>query len=225
MFVRRVVGRVYTQTIRKLLPITDDVGQSSNVRNVNQEKRAFDSRLPWHVPSIRPNFKSSIISAIDKYTQPGDDVIVIGGGDGITAVHEGNQVGDGGQVVVYEAVGNKVENIKINFEMNEVPCDYMVKHAIIGDIRDANNKTGISSKIPPSNLPTCDVLELDCEGAESIILERLDSRPRTMIIEIHPNQGAPEDEIREKLFKLGYEIVDTYEGFYVHKVLVAQEDE
>jgi hypothetical protein len=58
----------------------------------------------------------------------------------------------------------------------------------------------------PSELPACDILELDCEGAESYILKNMTIKPRTIITETHGCYGAPEEEVKSILSKLGYDI-------------------
>lgn len=39
---------------------------------------------------------------------------------------------------------------------------------------------------PPQKIPACDVLELDCEGAEIEIIESINFTPRALIVELHP---------------------------------------
>jgi hypothetical protein len=57
-----------------------------------------------------------------------------------------------------------------------------------------------------SDLPECDVLELDCEGAEYKILSEMEIRPRDLFIEIHPNHRQINDKVPELLDELGYDI-------------------
>lgn len=57
-----------------------------------------------------------------------------------------------------------------------------------------------------SDLPECDVLELDSEGAEYKILSEMEIRPRDLFIEIHPNHRKINDKVPELLDELGYDI-------------------
>ena len=47
----------------------------------------------------------------------------------------------------------------------------------------------VGGRVDPQALPTCDVLEMDAEGAELDILKDLAIRPRILIVEMHPRQG------------------------------------
>ena len=62
--------------------------------------------------------------------------------------------------------------------------------------------------ILPEELPSCDVLELDCEGSEIDILRRMVITPRVIIVEIHPWLfKEPAEWVVENLITQGYEIV------------------
>lgn len=65
-----------------------------------------------------------------------------------------------------------------------------------------------SKKVAPDELPKCDVLISDCEGAEKRILEELDHRPKTIIVETHGDLGAPEVIVTDRLNEMGCEIIN-----------------
>jgi hypothetical protein len=44
--------------------------------------------------------------------------------------------------------------------------------------------------LPPSELPPCNVLELDCEGAEVEILREMNIQPRVILVETHDHFSA-----------------------------------
>ena len=60
----------------------------------------------------------------------------------------------------------------------------------------------------PEGLPECDLLELDCEGAEVEILTRMKIQPRTILVETHGAQGAPTALSRRVLEDRGYDVSD-----------------
>ena len=62
--------------------------------------------------------------------------------------------------------------------------------------------------MPPSQLPPCNVLQLDCEGAEAEILRGLIIRPRAILVETHGVFGAPTDLVASLLEKRGYVVSD-----------------
>jgi len=59
------------------------------------------------------------------------------------------------------------------------------------------------------DLPDCDVLVLDCEGAEIEILLEMEIRPRVVFVETHGMYYAPEVAIRDKLDCEGYKIDES----------------
>jgi hypothetical protein len=61
---------------------------------------------------------------------------------------------------------------------------------------------------PPSTVPECDVLDLDCEGAEVEILRELDFAPRVIVVEVHPHLGSPVEAVEAELAERGYDVVE-----------------
>jgi hypothetical protein len=62
--------------------------------------------------------------------------------------------------------------------------------------------------VPVSQLPECNVLELDCEGAEVDILRELVIQPRMILVETHGIYGAPTGLVASLLQKRGYIVSD-----------------
>jgi hypothetical protein len=56
-------------------------------------------------------------------------------------------------------------------------------------------------------LPECDVLVLDCEGAEVDILTQMDIWSDVVIVETHGIFDAPAKKIREILVEKGYKVL------------------
>jgi hypothetical protein len=72
----------------------------------------------------------------------------------------------------------------------------------------------------PETLPTCDVLQLDCDGAELEILKTLAIEPLVVIVEIYGMYGISEADIDHIMDKKGYAIAgkrtyDDRNGGYV----------
>lgn len=68
---------------------------------------------------------------------------------------------------------------------------------------------GDAEVVPPTDIPYCDVLVLDCEGAEIDILEEMKIRPRAVVVETHGMFDAPEAAVRDRLDQAGYEIIES----------------
>jgi hypothetical protein len=84
-----------------------------------------------------------------------------------------------------------------------------LNHAVVGDEISLKGKANGADIIGPTSLPNCDVLELDCEGAEQTILEKITIRPRVILVETHAYLGSSPDKIRTLLHELLYEITKT----------------
>ena len=80
-----------------------------------------------------------------------------------------------------------------------------VNHAIVGEaISVYGAPEDLSPRVvTPADLPECDVLALDCEGAEIVILRNLKFRPRAIAVESHGIYGAPSKMVRELLEQAG----------------------
>jgi hypothetical protein len=80
-----------------------------------------------------------------------------------------------------------------------------VENAIVGEGIDVWGDEG--DNVVPASLPECDVIVMDCEGAERSILQGLDDeqRPRLFIIESRQFQGVDPENVEQLLTKWGYQ--------------------
>lgn len=197
--IKYIVRKSHAQ-IRPLLPKNGFINRNSvKVDNAKLGDNLLGQRS-------RPNYEDGLISGHEKYTRQGDSVVIIGGGFGVTAVRTSKIVGDTGEVTVFEGGAENVEKIRRVAKLNSLD-GISVRHVIIGQARKVDGDTTDAKIISPTNLPECDVLELDCEGAEIDVLNELDFLPRVVIVELHPwlYSDRPEKPI-DLLEKLGYEI-------------------
>lgn len=173
--------------------------------------RLFDSVVPFQTGyPDRSAYESALVDGLRERVQPGDDVVVVGGGWGVTAVVAAVQAGPDGHVDVYEGSSEYVDRIHETLKLNGVSDRVSVHHAIVAEEIQLRGSSDGASTLQPSELPPCDLLELDCEGAERKILqafEERETRPRTILVETHGNLGAPSDEVTDRLDSLGYQLV------------------
>jgi hypothetical protein len=80
-----------------------------------------------------------------------------------------------------------------------------------------------TKKIDVEDLPECDVLEMDCEGAEKEILKKLQIKPRVIIVETHPDFESPPSEIKSILISMNYKVLKTIDRLSV-PLLIAEID-
>jgi len=122
----------------------------------------------------------------ENLTNEGDDVIIIGGGHGVTTIYTAKKVGPSGSVKVFEggAVAKYIDQLTI---LNKVEDVVEIEHAVVGEAAvlygEISNKSSFKN---PSDLKNCDVLEMDCEGSELEIITKMTIRPRVIIVEVHP---------------------------------------
>jgi len=85
----------------------------------------------------------------------------------------------------------------------------VVHHAVVGKAVDVYGSGGdVGDVFPSSQLPDCNVLEMDCEGAEAEILRTLTISPRAILVETHGIYGAPTRLIASLLESRGYVVSD-----------------
>jgi hypothetical protein len=132
-----------------------------------------------------------------------DKVVVIGGGIGITAVVASRL--SSAPVECFEAGAEPARFIRETVKRNQ--ANVVVHHSLVGPavyIYAAE----IGPELPISELPKCDVLEMDCEGSEVAILSQMTIRPRAILVETHGNLNAPTHVVRSILESMHYAVTD-----------------
>lgn len=154
----------------------------------------------------KPEYEEAIVLAIRKHARRGDNVVIVGGGWGVSAVAAAKQVGKGGHVRVYEGAKEGVEHVRETTELNSCSDRVTVEHAIIGREVSLYSEAGNATVRAGSELPACDLLVLDCEGAENDILDALEVHPSSIVVETHGFLGTPEETVRKRLDNAGYAV-------------------
>ena len=133
-------------------------------------------------------------------------MIIVGGGEGVTAVVAARAVGEAGSVVCFEGNSWNVSKVKATAARNKMSDRLTVEHAVVGEaIAVYGGPEQRSTRVvSPAELPECDILELDCEGAERLILPNMVIRPRVIAVETHGVYGAPTWMVKEILERLDY---------------------
>lgn len=199
--------------LRAVLPVRE-YGSCAGVRvsGPAEPRRGLDRLRPWRdTPEHRP-FEGALASVHREFTGAGDRVVIVGGGHGITTAVAANA---GADVTVFEPDPERREAIRRTLRLNDVDPEAIV---LRGDVVGELNRLEVEQKgldpeatpvVAPDELPPCDLLELDCEGAELAILEGLapEVRPRILAVEIHPIKldGAT-GPVLARLRELGYDV-------------------
>jgi hypothetical protein len=173
------------------------------------DDRFLDPQKNWYPHDFdRERYQSALVDGLRTYCREGDNVVVVGGGWGVTTVVAANQVGPDGAVTTYEGALEQVENTRRTASLNGIDEYCEVRHAIVSQSISLRGGAYGAEIVDPTDLPDCDVLELDCEGAESNILTEMEMRPRVILVETHGTFGSSTDTIRHILKECGYTITD-----------------
>lgn len=172
---------------------------------------AVPTTAPEEGRDYRPAFEQGTSGALRREVRRGDDVVVVGGGRGITTVVSARKAGSEGSVTTYEANSEMLETLRRTVRVNCVADTVTVEHAAVGPVSEQAESMfgpGDGERLEPSAIPACDVLELDCEGSEIEVLEGMDCRPRVVVVETHAPLGVPPADVAAVLEARGYEITD-----------------
>lgn len=200
----RIIHFIYFGYIRDKLPRKTARYNGQVVR----APRLLDNLVP-QVPYHKPNYESGIVAGLEKTVEPGDEIVIIGGGWGVTAAVAAKLTGPSGSVTVYEGAQQNVSHVRETAELNGVEDIITVNHAIVGPAIDLRGEAGEPERLEAKALSDCDVLELDCEGAERQILTELAIQPRAVVVESHGMYESPTDIVATLLSEKGYNVVST----------------
>lgn len=206
---------LYAEAVQRLFPHTGP----STINGVAMPMEArhphvkYDRFLPLYPPTARFYWsEEAVVTAHGLFTEHDDDIVIVGGGVGVTTVHASEQ-SETGSVTVYEAGETHAALTEKTLELNQVPTEWVVHQAAVGPAHELYGYETPTSvdQVETTDLPDCDVLELDCEGSELSILQELGIRPRVIIVEIHPYKGDFEPTaVLDELDRLEYHIERRY---------------
>lgn len=190
-----IVRPVYDRTIRPFLPRRIAVMNGIPVR----KPRLFD------FTDVNPRYENELLAGLHEHASPGDEIVIVGGGYGVSAVVAAERVKPDGRVTVYEAAGEQVERIKETLELNQVDYRVSVNHRTVGNAVEVWGED-LGEQLDPGALPEADLYVIDVEGAELSILKSLGPRPPVLLVEYHAIYGAPKDEVAAACKALGYDV-------------------
>lgn len=199
---RRAIHFGYNGLLRPRFPYTTVKFNGVTVRGA----KLFDRYVPSQ-QADRPTYESGIVNAIEMHIKAGDSVVVAGGGWGVSAVHAARNAGGAGSVIVFEGSKEMISRVSGTSELNGVEDRVDLRNAVVGHDVDVWGEA-TDDVVHPIDLPECDVLVLDCEGAEMEILDEMKIRPRIIIVEAHGVYDAPSTEVAFLLEEQGYTVTN-----------------
>lgn len=192
---RRIVQWCYDRFLRPHLP--RKFGYFNSV--LTRSPRLLDAN------DYDPDYEGPLLEGVRSSVESGDSVVIVGGGIGVSSVVAAERA-DSGPVTVFEASADRVSDIVATLEFHGLTDKVRVRHAAVGQVFQTWGRRGGDGAVSPDDLPNCNVLVMDCEGAERPILRGLTIRPRTIIVEYHEHLGAPRSEVVGGLERLGYSV-------------------
>ncbi|MBO0662454.1 FkbM family methyltransferase [Jiella sp. MQZ9-1] len=208
---RGVVGacmlRAY-RLMRGMLPCGTRVRYAGIV--IGLDRKVTDRMFPRFLASLAdiPDYEEALVAGLRRTLRSSDRVVVVGGGWGVTATVAAQHVGRWGSVRCFEGSAEGVRRVRKTCRLNDVSCQVRIEHAVVGEAHQVYGTMPTGAALAGRDLPDCDLLELDCEGAELAILRDLQIRPRTILVETHGVHGAASQEVARVLSKLGYHVRD-----------------
>ena len=205
------VGGVLAGKLKRVTASWDDF-QSMFLKPLTPGRMVYSNDVPVrraHFLSDNdddPFYEEGLINRVQGTVRPGDDVVIIGGGNGISAVVAAWKTGSDGQLFVFEPAEQQVEKIHHISELNGIQDVLTVNHAHVGRLVSTFGNVSDSSHVPPKELPECDVLVMDCEGAELEILSNMEIKPDQIVVETHGMLDSSQNEVVDLLKDNGYEI-------------------
>ncbi len=206
----RAVALAYRSGLRPLLPKKRQARYGGVA--VPYSVRWGDDLVPdrWRPATDvdAPEYESGLVGALRELVRPGDTVVVVGGGLGVTATVAAQSAGPSGRVECFEAAGECVDTVLRTADLNDVSDRMSVHHAVVARAIAVYGTEPDRGIVEPTDLPECDLLELDCEGAELDILQGMTIRPRAVLVETHGLYGAGTSRIADLLRDRGYAVTD-----------------
>lgn len=205
-YVIRQAGRhVHKNYLRHHLPRHEIRMNGMRARSA----RLLDDVVPWKIGHPNPEtYEAAIVESLKEHLREGDQVVIVGGGWGVTSSIAASIVGETGSVKTFEASSEYSGYVEETAELNGVRDRIEVTTAVVSRSVAVRGNCESKDVIQASDLPDCDVLELDCEGAETEILDDLHINPRIIIVEGHGHLGSPSNEVIERLQANSYEVLD-----------------
>jgi len=208
---RRGTAYAYRQAVRPWLP---NVPVHYAGIPICYDRKWGDPWVPtsWVPAELadQPGYEAALVAALIETIRSGDNIVIVGGGLGVTAVVAALRTGSSGTVQCFEGSKNYVALAQQTAARNRI-TNINIRHAVVAEfIADFSGGVAgdLGPVLPPSHLPTCDVLQLDCEGVEVKILRELTIKPRVIVVETHGMFGAPTDLVASLLEKRGYDVSD-----------------
>jgi hypothetical protein len=206
----RLVSSVYRNFVRPVLPNSEQILYSGIP--VGRRRKVGDRLFTgvFYLPDVDdvPDYEQALVAALRANVKSGDQIVVVGVGLGVTCVVAALATDKAGHVHCFEGDLGSADAMRGVAQLNGVSQRITAHHAIVGEAINVYGDAVATTTVRPTELPRCDILELDCEGSEIGILREMTIQPRVVAVETHGSLGAPTAAVRELLEIRGYSVQD-----------------
>jgi hypothetical protein len=200
--IRNIFKKVYDSVVRPYTPKKISMCNGVAVKRVH----LFDYTETF------PEYKREFVTPLAETIQDGDTVVQVGAGAGVSTVVAAEIAGPNGKAITFEASEDQLnaanETLRLNKKTWRNWADVDIHHALIGTAVKVPGELGEPKLIDPEDLPECDIMGLDCEGAETDILQEMSNSPSRVVVESHGWLGSSTSDIKQILENRGYQIID-----------------
>jgi hypothetical protein len=205
--IKKLPGFFYRHFFRNILPIVEyQTFADIKVNPIKIGDKYLPSRRRIYDQLKNPDYETALVRGLHRYVKYGDKVVIVGGGKGVTTCIASVRAGINGTVICYEASRESYNSIKKTLSYNSVPENIEVINKCVGEPVSVWGHLNDEDIVDPAELPDCDLLELDCEGAEKKILKEMTIKPDIILVETHGMYNSSTNEIEELLKELSYKI-------------------
>jgi hypothetical protein len=207
------IAFAYQRAVRPCIPFGKTIHYAGIL--ICHDRKWGDNLVPktW-VPDAacadEPGYEAALVAGLNELVRPGDRVVIVGAGLGVTAVVAALRAGPSGAVQCFEGSKQYVRRAQQTVARNRI-ANIDIRHAIVAKFIAPFTGAVASDLGPilsPSQLPQCNVLQMDCEGVEVDILREMTIQPRIILVETHGVYGAPTNLVASLLEKRGYLVSD-----------------
>jgi len=168
-------------------------------KEVEIEGFRFDRRFKV-VDTCHETYESATRRFMREYLAPDDELLVVGGGTGITSITASPHIA---RVTAIEADAPTRERFIHHLDRNGVAC-VDVHLGWVGDANDPNRP----SDVDVFELEGHTAMEIDVEGNGLPIVPRIPDTVETVFFESHPTMGVSTFDAIERLRTHGFRIID-----------------
>jgi hypothetical protein len=194
----KILKIAYANILRPVLPYT-----TIDVNGVTvEDAKLLDKFFSY---DLRENYEQKNIEALDAVTGNDDDILIVGGGLGVTAVHAARNTT--GKVNVVEASESQSKTCRQTVKLNGVSNKVQVKHGYMGEKIRTYGSSKRAKKFSLSDFDA-DVVQIDIEGGECKLLQDGDLPTNKIIVESHGIYGCSTEHLKEIMRNRGFNVED-----------------